>query len=268
MVLNHAGEQLLAGVESPLEAIEEATKSIKQLSQWGHSWLRVGASTTLCEDFLPPILQRLDREFSPLQVILESGDLPQLTTLLRSRRVDLILGVECPEISDLEAKVIFDDELLFALSDQHPWNRAQPLSKDDIRRQALILYRRSSQSAQMILRYLDESESCPSIQMEVGSMNAIKEMVKLNLGVSVLAPWVAEPELSRGCLKMRPMGTKPLRRRWTAAYLPSRRLGLVEERFLSLCRAHGSSLRRDRKDLPRAQPRNTDRAWQNPRQEG
>ena len=34
--------------------------------------------------------------------------------------------------------------------------------------------------------------------MELGSMEAIKEMVKLGLGISILAPWIARKELGAG----------------------------------------------------------------------
>jgi DNA-binding transcriptional LysR family regulator len=88
--------------------------------------------------------------------------------------------------------------------------------------------------------------------MEVASIPAIKELVRMNLGVAVLAPWAAEAELARGSLRMRPVGTKALRRRWVMAHLAGRPLALAEERFFKLCRAQATGLRKVRKDLPAA----------------
>jgi DNA-binding transcriptional LysR family regulator len=88
------------------------------------------------------------------------------------------------------------------------------------------------------------------LMMEIGSIAGIKEMVKLNLGVSVLAPWVADRELARGRLKMRPLGPRPLRRRWVVAHLPGGRFTLAEEMLCRLCRTQAAGMRLDRKDLP------------------
>ena len=85
--------------------------------------------------------------------------------------------------------------------------------------------------------------------VEIGNIEAIKELVKLNLGVSVLAPWTAHKELARGTLRMRPIGPKPLRRQWVVAWLKGRRLTLADETFCKLCRNVASGMRMDRKDL-------------------
>ena len=66
-------------------------------------------------------------------------------------------------------------------------------------------------------------------------MDAIKELVKIGLGVGVLAPWVARAEIESGALVDLPIGRKPLRRRWCVAYLKNRKLQLGEEIFVGLC---------------------------------
>jgi LysR family transcriptional regulator, low CO2-responsive transcriptional regulator len=89
----------------------------------------------------------------------------------------------------------------------------------------------------------------PSVIMEIASIEAIKELVKLNLGVAVLAPWTVDRELRRGTLKTRPFGPQKLRRDWAIIHLSSRRLSLAEEMFCRLCRAQSAGLRLDRRDV-------------------
>jgi DNA-binding transcriptional LysR family regulator len=86
--------------------------------------------------------------------------------------------------------------------------------------------------------------------MEIANIEAIKELVKIDLGVSVLAPWTASKELSRRALLMRPPGGKPLRRQWVVAARAGRRLSLIEETFCRLCKQTASGLRVDRRDVP------------------
>lgn len=250
LVLNQAGEQLLTGIEGPMQAIEDVANALKQLNRWGQGRLRVGASVTACQHLLPTVFRELRREHERLQIVIESGDMPHLLDLLRDHRIDLALGVEPETDNQLELHPLFQDELMFVHSRNHPWARAATLSRADVQSQALILYKRSSPSGRLVSRYLQEHHMEPITTMEVGSVTAIKEMVLLNLGVAVLAPWVMERELVRGILQMRPITSRPLRRRWVVAHLAAKKLNLAETRFCALCRNHATALRKDRRELP------------------
>ncbi len=65
----------------------------------------------------------------------------------------------------------------------------------------------------------------------------MKELVKLGLGVGILAPWICRKELADGSLVALPLGKRKLRRQWGILYWRGRRLSLIEETFLRLCRA-------------------------------
>jgi DNA-binding transcriptional LysR family regulator len=48
--------------------------------------------------------------------------------------------------------------------------------------------------------------------IELGSMEATKELVKLGIGVSILAPWIARKEIEDGSLVALPLGRPALAR--------------------------------------------------------
>jgi LysR family transcriptional regulator, low CO2-responsive transcriptional regulator len=250
LVLNQAGEQLLADVEKPLAAIRNAAIALKTLNRWGQGRLRIGAAITICQYVLPAALRDLRREFPKIQLKVESGDSPRLLELLRQHEVDLVLMVESEGAADLDVSPWFEDELMFVVGADHPWTDGRSLSKEEIRQQTLILYQRTSVTAQLLDKYLKENAIEPNSIMEIASMTAIKEMVKLNLGISVLAPWTVDAELTRGRLRMRTLSNKAIKRKWVFAHLARRRLGMPEDRFLKICQAHASGMRLDRHDLP------------------
>ena len=72
--------------------------------------------------------------------------------------------------------------------------------------------------------------------LEVGSMEATKELVKLGLGISVLAPWIARQELEQRSLVALPLGRRKLQRNWGVLHWRGKRLGRAEETFIGLCR--------------------------------
>jgi len=107
-------------------------------------------------------------------------------------------------------------------------------------------------TAPIVADYFKKMGVVPSTIMEIGNIEAIKELVKLNLGVSVLAPWIADRELARGRLKLRPLGAKALTREWAVMAVAGRRLSLPEEMFCKLCRQQAAGMRLDRRDLAAA----------------
>jgi DNA-binding transcriptional LysR family regulator len=74
-------------------------------------------------------------------------------------------------------------------------------------------------------------------------MDATKELVKLGLGISILAPWIARKELEEGSLVALPLGRRKLTRRWGILHCRGKRLNLVEETFMGLCHSAVTSFR-------------------------
>ena len=251
MLLNQAGHQLLAEVEGPLAAIDRAAGRVQQVAQDGTLRLNIGAAASACRFVLPSVLREMRKRFDRLEVLVDSGDMPETLLALRDRRVDLALGVLPGRLADFDYRTVFMDELLLVLCPRHLLAKQSALSATDLTRQHYILYRRSSVTTGLVRAYFRKHGSTLSTTMEVASIEAIKELVKLDLGVSILAPWTVEHEIKRGTLCVRPLGRKPLKRHWAIAFLKGRKLTPVEETFCRLCRAHTAGLRLDRKDIPK-----------------
>jgi len=250
MVLNQAGEQLLAQVQAPLAAIDSAADAIKRLGKWGQSRLRIGASQAACEHIVPGVIRDMKKSQPTLELRLESGDTPQLVELLHENKIDLALGLTPANITGLALRPIFKDELMYVFAPTHPWAAGRPITRDEIRAQQFIDYQRHSVSSQLLDDYFRELEIAPNTTMEVASTAAIIELVKLNLGVAILAPWAINGDLTHDALKMRPLGSKPLWRKWAVISLASRKMTLTEENFCRLCRNRATGMRVDRSDLP------------------
>lgn len=248
--LNQAGEQLLAQIQAPLQALESAATAIRNLGQWGQGRLRIGSAITACQHLLPRVLQELRVKFPKLLLEVRTGDTPHLVEWLRDRQIDLALGVEPEPAPDLHILGLFEDELLLATAAGHRWSDGRPISDQDLAREPLIVYRRTSRTHAMLDAYLRERAITPATILEIESVTAIKELVKLNLGVAVLAPWVINEELVKGFIRMRPLGTRALRRKWAVYHLARRTRTLPGETFYALCRRQAASMRLDRKDLP------------------
>src|SRR5690606_26697665 len=208
--LNQAGEQLLEGIAEPLQALDRVAASIRDLARWGHGRIRVGVPPAACQYLVPPVLRELRREFPKIKLVVETGDTPQLITRLRERQIDLAIGVNPDRSADIEHRPLFEDELFFVFSPTHPWNDRRAPLPEDVARQTPALYQPGSATARAVSAYLRAQQCEPAMTMALARIPAIKELVRLHLGIAVLAPWAVEPELARGTLRLRPLGTRAL----------------------------------------------------------
>ena len=235
-VLTQAGEQLLERAARIIAEMSEARAELGRLGKWGQSRLRLGASTTACQHVLPGVLREFKASFPNCAISIEPGDTPEMIEALRAHKIDLAVNLEPKPGEPLDFRPLFTDELQFILSPQHPWARAGRVVREEIARQNYILYKRKSYTSAMIDEYFRTEDIVLFSQLDMGNMEAIKELVKLGLGVSILAPWTARKEIEEGTLVTLPLGKRKLRRRWGILHWQGRRMSLVEETFIGLCK--------------------------------
>ena len=235
VALTQAGEQLLHHAEKILAEMDSARASLAKLGKWGAGRLRLGASTTACQYLIPPVLREFKEKFPDHAISLEPADTQDMVAALLERRVDLALALEPKHEPRLEFQPLFTDELYFLVGAQHPWAQAGRVERDAIPRQNYILYNKSSVTFRLVEEYFRRERMVLNAVLEVGSMEATKELVKLGLGFSVLAPWIARKELDERSLVALPLGRRKLQRRWGVLHWRGKRLTLAEETFINLC---------------------------------
>ncbi len=235
VVLTEAGEALLVHVERILAEMSLARAELDQLGKWGQTRLRLGASATACAHILPTVLREFRESFPQCIISIEPGDTPDMIAALRDRRIDLAVNLEPRRDEPLAFRPLFTDELAFVLSPTHPWARAGRVERTQIAKQHYILYGKRSYTAEMIEGYFREEDIVLHSSIDLGSMEAIKELVKLGLGISILAAWMCRKEIEARALVTLPLGKRKLRRRWGVLHWRGRRLSLAEETFIGLC---------------------------------
>src|SRR5260370_34897812 len=106
-----------------------------------------------------------------------------------------------------------------------------------------IPYNRHSLTFRLVENYFRAEQIVLNTVIEMGSMEAAKELVKLGLGVSILAPWVAQQEIEAGSVEALPLGPRKLQRHWEILRWEGRPLSLADETFLGLCESATVHLR-------------------------
>ena len=242
VLLTQAGEHLLQHADKILLEMSAARESINQLGKWGRGRLRLSASTTACQYILPEVLNEFKRSYPHAIITVEPGDTREAIQLLRNNQVDLALALEPKREEDFEFVSLFTDEMQFVMAPTHAWAQVGRVERHEIPRQQYVLYNKNSFTFGLVEEYFRAEDMVLNMVMELGSMEAIKELVKLGLGVSILAPWIVRKEIESGELVALSLGKRKLRRHWGLLHWRTRRLTLAEETFVGLCRTHCAGL--------------------------
>ena len=235
VALTQSGEQFLRHVDRILAEMKTARRGLDELSRWGHGRLRLGASTTTCQYILPTVLREFKQSFPKCVISIDPGDHDRQVELLLGSQIDLALILEPENRRDLTFAPLFEDEMRFLVAPGHAWAREGGAVRQGFEQETLILYNHTSYTFRLVKDHFRREDLPLTNMLELGSMEAIKELVKIGLGVGILAPWVARAELASGALVSLPLGKRKLRRRWGVACIKGRRLSLGEETFVGLC---------------------------------
>jgi len=244
VMLTQAGEHLLKHAQVVLREMLAARDGIEHLGKWGRGRLRIGTTASICQVLLPPVLREFKESFPQSLIQVEPGDTSELVLGLERQRMDLAVALQLTADERFEFLPLFTDQLVFLTSPLHGWATAGAVPRSEIAKQNLIIYRKGSHTFRLVDEYFRKEDIVLNTVIELGSMEAIKEMVKLGLGVSIMAPWIAQQELRDGSLVALPLGRRQLKRDWGVLHWRGRRMTLAEETFVGLCRSASENLMR------------------------
>ena len=236
ILLSLAGEHLLPHAEEILKQMEKARTGITKLSEWGQSRLRICASATACQHILPSVLREFQKTFPKVQLSIEPGDTREALEMLDQKKIDCAICLEDEFEERFEFRRLFADELLFVVGADHPWAKHGRVNPGEIADQKYVLYSKATRTFDLIESYFSAEQISLNTIVELRSMEAIKELVKIGIGISILAPWVAEKELADGSLCAFPLGRRKLKRQWGVLHWRNPNLPLPLTQFFEACR--------------------------------
>jgi LysR family transcriptional regulator, low CO2-responsive transcriptional regulator len=240
--LTPAGREMAQQARRILAALDEAQAAVKRAARPDQGRLRIGATTAACQYVIPEALREFRECFPGYSLAIIPADSPAVAENLLSETVDLGLMVKPERQRQLTCHDLFEDELKFLVSPLHPWAVAGRVDRRQLGEQQMVLYSRNSATFRLVERYFLKSGVPLRNPIELGDVGAIKELVKLGLGVSVAAEWVARPEVEEKSLALLTVPGARMRRSWCVAAVAGRKLSLAEQTFIGLCQGAARQL--------------------------
>ncbi len=199
--LTEAGHLLLNYGEKILSLCQETCRAIEDLQNLQGGTLIVGASQTTGTYLLPRMIGLFRQHYPDVSVQLQVHSTRRTSWSVSNGQVDLaIIGGEVPsELQEiLEIKSYARDELALILPLSHPFAKSGIIQREDLYKLNFIALDSQSTIRKVIDRVLTTAEIDPKrlkIEMELNSIEAIKNAVQSGLGAAFVSISAIEKEL-------------------------------------------------------------------------
>ncbi len=236
--LSQVGREFLAGAERILEQMKSMRSKITTWNNWRQGQLLIGANSTACQFLLPPVLREFRESFPGFTVRIEQCSSRQAVALLLDERLDLALLTEGSEHAPgIAFNPVGEDDLRFIVNPLHRWAVKRKAQREDIPNGKLILPERSGNTYAVIESYFRNASIKIQPFIEIANEQAIKEFIRLDMGVGILPEWLVADELKEGLLVSLPLGRQRLKRRWGVLHSEKRTMSLADDLFINISRS-------------------------------
>jgi len=214
MVLTEAGRKVLERAETVLPLMEGLQSELTHLKDGSTQTLRISTECYTCYNWLPATLHKFRQKYPgiKIEIVIQATQRPM--QYLGEGKIDLAIVSKKPPGSPFRYDALFDDELVVVTSPQHTLASKKKLKATDISEETLLLYSFGSKDGPVPGGFFQEAP--PKQVMAVPLTEAIIEMVKAGIGITIMSNWAVKQYTSGKNLSIIPLDTPLRKRRWYA----------------------------------------------------
>lgn len=234
--LTEAGETLFK-YGKRLEVLYKSIELELKNSDGINKIYNVGATMTIGGYVLPYILGVYKNIHKNIDILLQVNNTEQVISKLLNREIHLAL-IEGPfNRNKFNYKKFKNDELVLAVSSKHEFCKLKSVEVKELLKGKLIFREKGSGTRKVIenkLLELGYDIEDINVHMELGSINAIKSLVEMNLGYAIISKAAIKREVELGVIKIIPIKDVKIYREFNFIYLNGVAEEFIEE-FISFC---------------------------------
>ena len=201
MRLTDAGRALLPHAERALRALRDGKQAVLEVRSGGGGQLLLAAAPAVSTYILPPLLERFAAAHPRVEVAVRTGHSEDVQEMVLRDEVQLGLGRALIH-PDIEQRPFYEDHLVLAVAPDHPFTRHASVRLEDLGRQRLILFDRTSSYRELTEAAFLGAGLMPRFVMELDNIESAKKMVERRLGIALLPLTAVAREVDLGELRL------------------------------------------------------------------
>lgn len=203
--LTDAGKLMLEHCEQILAAYRRLEYDMNLLKNEWTGDLRLGASTTISQYVLPPILARFTEKYPKVNVTLMDTNSRNIEQALQNHDIDLGLVEGVFRLPSLKYEPFLHDELVPVVGTQSKLAKKDEIGLDELQQLPLVLRERGSGTLDAIEMAFDEvglKLSSMNVRLYLGGTESIKSFLRCSDSLGIVSLQAVAPELRRGDFKI------------------------------------------------------------------
>ena len=244
MLLTAAGRHLVETADRVLEDIARVEQTVARLARNEAGVFRVCTQCYTGYHWLPPLLDVVRRRFPNIEVQIAAEHTMQAVDALLDGRLDLAIVNQAPADRRVRIRPLFEDEHAVIIAPSHKWANRAFVTPRELAAERLYLYSRAIDDSYVVQQVLRPAGLVPERATFLQLTEAILEMVKAGMGVSVLPTWSIAPAISSGAVRALRIMKSGVYRQWNAATLASAADSPFLDYFLQVLARQGRTLGR------------------------
>lgn len=230
LYLTEAGKVVASACRDMAARMERLDQELAALEGLEKGTLGVSILTT-AKYFVPQLLGQLSAKHPGIEVALFVGNRKAVLDRLAHNQDDLYVLGQPPENLGVAAFPFAPNPLVAIAHPEHPLVGVKRISPKRLADEPFIARERGSGTRAGTEAFFQSHGVTPRIRMELGSHEAIKQIVAARLGISIMAKITVEAEVIRGDLAILDVQGLPLERQWYLVYPEQKVLAPAAQAF-------------------------------------
>lgn len=231
--LNENGVMLQDYTNKIFHIVDELEITILDTHQFIGGTLNIGGSNTPGTYILPEVIGAFKKHYPNTKFNLHIGNTAEISDLINNGTLDIAInGGSCSYSEQIYVERLFADQLLVVASPQNPYCKEKSLSVENYKKMNFVVHKTDSQLYSYYIDFIKQMHIPENIAMYLGSIDAIKQAVNSNLGVSLIPYGAVKFELQFGLLKVLPLPITRLQYPYSLIYNKNKALSTTSKKFI------------------------------------
>lgn len=233
--LNDNGKMLYEFTKKIFTLVDEAEACFKSQSGILKGVINIGASNTPGTYIMPRILGEFKEVYPDVNTNLHVGNTYEIDRMIFENRVDFAVnGGDILYSSEVNVEKLMNDEVMLVSSPNNRLAELEYVERDDLKSARYITHEKNSQLCKLLEDILNELGLPANIAMTLGSIDAIKQAVSADLGISAIPRSAICMELKFGLLKQFKIKDKKWLYPYNLIYHKKRQLSVSAKKLMEL----------------------------------
>lgn len=205
VTLTRAGKVFYDNVLEILNILDKTQQHLSELNEDKRGQIYLGATLTIGEYVLPHILAYLYRECPDIDFKVKIANTVSIDQDVLEKRIHIgLIEGPVPKHKEFIVEKFWQDELVVVVPYFHPWANRNSITLAELSQERLITREEGSGTRKVMELALKERGLDPSqlnISMELGSTQAIKQVVSAGLGITIISALTVRRECDQRIFK-------------------------------------------------------------------